>query len=119
MEIMGAHNFWMLPNGSITEDIGDHIPWFTDNVETEFYHDEDGFPIKQDGSIAEEEDVYDAAFALGYIKLTKEIVNGPLYFDYSPSKPLTNLQLRNLKNFAIENRWELKDAVTQRDIDLL
>ena len=107
-----------MPDGQI-EEVGDHIGWFTDNVESEFFHDEDGLPIKQDGSIAEESDVYDAAYNLGYVRLVKQIGDYPLMFDYSRSKPPTAKQIKTIKDFAIENQWDLYDSVIRRKIELL
>lgn len=118
MEIMGAKNFWVLPDGEI-EEVGDHIGWFTDNVESEFFHDEDGFPIKQDGSIAEESDVYNAAYNLGYVRLVKQIGDYPLMFDYDRNRPPTPKQIKAIKDFAIENHWELRDNTMRKYIDLL
>jgi len=115
MEIMGAKNFWMLPNGHI-EEVCDHLGWVTDNVDLPYYHDEDGFPITKDGSIAEESDVYDAAYRLGYVRLVKEAGSGPLFFDYFSG--LNNVQKRSIRDFAIEKGWRLFDAITKKEIDL-
>ncbi len=107
-EIMGAKNFWVLPNGNI-EEVDDHLNWFTDNVESEFYHDEDGFTTKADGSICEPEDVYEVASKMGYIRMLKEPGDkNPLTVDVEPSHPPTNLQTRNIRDFAIEHRWKLR-----------
>jgi hypothetical protein len=41
-----------------------------------------------------------------------------LAFNYLPSKPPTNSQMRELKNLAIENERELYDVVKKRHIDV-
>lgn len=117
-EILDYRNFWVLPNATI-EEVDDHLNWFTDNVETEFYHDEDGIPTYQDGTIAEPGDVYEMAGSMGYIRITKALEdNGPFEFDYIRSVPPTQRQMKAMKDLAIENGVELKDLVTGRMVDL-
>ncbi len=117
-EIMGAKNFWMLPNGKI-EDVGDHLDWYLDNVDSEWFKDDKGFPICSDGSIAEPEDVYDDAYKKGYVRLVKEpVADTPLGFEYNRSRPPTPNQMKNLKDFAIENEWTLFDDTIRRHVEL-
>ncbi len=117
-EVMDFRNFWVLPSGQI-EEVDDHLNWFTDNIETEFYHDENGIITFQDGTIAEPGDVYEKAGSMGYIRITQEIKNdGPLEFDYIRSVPPTQRQMKAMKDLALENHLELKDVVTGRMIDL-
>jgi hypothetical protein len=117
-EIIGYHNYWVLPSGKI-EEVDDHINWFTDNVDSEFFHDEDGFPTKEDGSICEPEEVYDAAYSMGYIRMTKEIKDdSPLMVDFSPQRLPSNIQWRNIRDFAIENGWQVYNAPLNKIIEL-
>lgn len=116
-EIGGAKNFWVLPDGKIVE-CKDHVDWFMQNVESELEFDGD-YPIKSDGSIAEPSDVYEVAFALGYVRLVKEAGNKPMLMDFDAGKPPTNLQLRNIRDFCIEHHWHLAYWNNRREIDLL
>lgn len=52
--------------------------------------------------------------------LLKEILNAKNFwmFNYYIGKPPTDLQMRNLKNFAIENHWSLHDVEKNKDVEL-
>lgn len=104
-EVMDARNFWVLPNGEI-EEVEDHIEWMIN-------HDKD-----VSGSDWDWDTIYDIAFDKGYVRMVKEI-NRPLIVDYSLDRPPTNLQWRNIKDFAIENGWKLVDRNGRREIELL
>lgn len=108
LEIMFAKNYWVLPDGEIVE-VDDHINWFTDNVDSPYFHDEDGMPTMEDGSICEPEDVYEVAYKMGYVRLVKPHEEEyPLSVDFDRNKSPTNLQLRNIRDLAIENGWKLR-----------
>lgn len=115
-EIFGAKNFWVLPDGKIVE-CADHVDWFMQNVESELDFDGD-YPIKSDGSIAEQSDVYNVAFAMGYVRLVKEAGDKPVLMDFDPDRPPTNLQVRNIRDFAIEHHWRVVYWHNKREIDL-
>jgi len=118
-EILDFRNFWVLPDGRI-EEVDDHISWFvTETNQDKYQMDDDGYPLDEWGAIAEPSDVYTLASEMGYIRITQEIKNnGPLEFDYVRDRPPTQRQLKSMKDLAIENRVELKNAVTDRMIDL-
>jgi len=116
-EIMGAINFWVMPTGEIKR-VGDHLGWFTSNVDSEFHYSGVGdFPTKSDGSIPEPEDVYELAYKMGYVTLTKYVEG--LVVDYFRGNSPTQKQWKSIKDFAIENRWKLFDGVIDKEIDLL
>lgn len=118
-EIEGFLNFWVLPDGKI-EKVKDHIGWFLVNVDQDKFHmNDDDMIITDDGSMAEEEEIYQEAFKLGYVRMVKKPEeNYPLYIDYSSDRPPSNLQWRNIKNFAIENHWQLTDGIRRKDVEL-
>ena len=107
-EMMFAQNYWVLPDGKIIE-VDDHISWFTDNIESPYFHDEDGQPTNSDGSICEPEEVYEAASKMGYIRMLKPYEDeAPLNVDVDRGYPPKNIQLRNIRDFAIEKGWKLR-----------
>ena len=117
-EILNAKNFWMYPDGKI-EDVKDHLTWAIENIKLPYDFDGDGYPINNNGSIVETEDVYNEIEKLGYVRVVKEMESDFLMFNYHPSKPPTNVQIRSLKNFAIENHWSLYDDNNRKEIELV
>jgi hypothetical protein len=113
-EIMGAKNYWMDGSGNMIE-VNDHMNYIIDELPNSFDIDDSGFPICNDGSIAEEDDVYTVAYKLGYIRIVVES-NG-IYYNYDFHEP-TNKQMRELKNFAIENNKTLINGNNQKQIEL-
>jgi len=116
-EIMGAKNFWVLPNSTIIP-TDDHLGWFTNNIKSKFFIDDDGFPTTEDGAIADEYDVYNEAFNMGFVRLVKPIHGSALIIDYARNKPPTQKQFKSIKDFAIDNQWQLYDSITKRHFDL-
>lgn len=115
-EVAAAENYWVKPDGNIVE-VYDHVDWFLNNVENDTFEIYDGMPITKTGAIAELRDVYDLAESMGYIRIVNDS-EYPIYISYSLKRPPTNIQWRNIKNFAIENQKELHDATTNRPIEL-
>ena len=106
-----------MPNGDIKQ-VGDHLEWFTSTVDSKFYYSGEGdFPTKSDGSIPEIEEVYELAYKMGYVRLTKYVEG--LNVDYFRGNPPTQKQWKSIKDFAIDKGWKLFDGVTGKEIDLL
>ncbi len=116
-EILNSRGYWILPNGGV-EEVDNHINWLMLNVNITGFSFENGYVVTAKGDIADEYDIYTAAFKMGYIRVVEFSNSNDLAFNYLPSKPPTNLQIRELKNLAIETERELYDVVKKQHIEV-
>jgi hypothetical protein len=118
-ELINYDNYWLESDGNVIK-VKDHVMWIRDNVKLVGFHKQGEFLFKDDGNdIATEEEVYDAMFKLGYVRVIQCNGTRPtIVFNYDNRKPPNNAQLRSLRDMAIENGVFLHDANKRRDIDL-
>jgi GNAT superfamily N-acetyltransferase len=104
--------YWLDKNGKMIE-VSDHIQFILDNFDTPFVIGDDGLPVNNDGSVSEEGDVYDFAYSkLKMIRVAVSKVYNEMFYSYNKFYPPNNKQMKELKDFSMENRLELKrDAV--------
>jgi len=113
----GVKNYWLTPDGKLIE-VYDHIEYVVEKIDPQAFYMEDGYPMKDDGSIAEEDDVYEVAYAKQFVRVVAETSEKKIYFSYGEGNPPNRRQLSELKNVAIEQRFELINAMNNRPIDL-
>jgi 8-oxo-dGTP pyrophosphatase MutT (NUDIX family) len=116
----GIKNYWLSEGGSLIE-VNDHIQWVIDTLQFPdgYEVNDDGYPIDPYGSLLEPEDVYEIARDQGYVRVTVDTGNRILFFTYGINQTVTSKQIRELKNFAIENKYTLRDGNTAKEIELL
>jgi hypothetical protein len=113
-EIAGATNYWLSSDGELIK-VEDHIDYAVKNFNTPFHIDPDEYiPMNSDGSIAEENDVYDAVFQMGYVRVVEDSAN--IYFTYSLSKKPNRNQFMTLYEFAQNKNKNLIDGETDKVI---
>lgn len=116
----GVKNYWMLPQGNIVE-VEDHLQWVMDTLQLPdgYDVDGDGYPIDNYGAILDTDDVYEIAHKQGYVRIMVETDKNLMYYTYGITQQLNRKQMSELRNFAIEHKYTLRDGNTQKDVDLL
>ncbi len=113
----GVKNYWLSPDGKMIE-VYDHIEYVVEFIDPDSFYMEDGYPMKDDGSIVEEDDVYEVAYAKQFVRVVIESNEKKMYFSYGEGFPPNRKQLSELKNFAIEHQYELINSMNNRPVDL-
>ena len=113
-EVAGALNYWLTPNGQLLK-VHDLIDYAIKNLNIPFEIDPDEYyPINSDGSIAEEDDVYESIFYMGYIRVVEDTAN--IYFTYSDAKKPTKEQFMVLYGMSEDKNKNLVDGNTEKVI---
>ena len=115
--IGGIKNYWLSPDGKLVE-VYDHIQYVVDVIAPEPFYMQDGYPMKDDGSIVNEDDVYEAAYAKQFVRVITETNVKKIYFSYGEKYPPNRKQFSELRNFAIEKKYELINSMNNRPVDL-
>jgi hypothetical protein len=113
-EVTGATNYWLSADGELIK-VQDHIDYAVKNFNTPYHIDPDEYsPMNLDGSIPEENDVYDSVFQMGYVRVVEDSAN--IYFTYSLAKKPNKDQFLALYDLANDKNKNLVDGETDKVI---
>ncbi len=113
----GVKNYWLSPDGKMIE-VYDHIEYVVEFIDPDNFYMEEDYPMTNDGGIAEEDEVYEAAYAKQFVRVVSEKKENTMYFSYGEGHPPSRKQMAELRNFAIENKFQLVNAMNNRPVDL-
>lgn len=111
-EVAGALNYWLTSNGDLVK-VDNHIQYGIENIDLP-YNIDDGIPINSDGSIAEEDEVYDTIYQLGFVRVVEQPAS--IYFTYHRTSPPNKNQFMTLYGMAQDKNKNLVDGETQKVI---
>ncbi len=112
-EVVGAQNYWIDPKGNLTK-VDNHINYALKSFNIPYDIDQNDLPINRDGSIAEEDEVYDTVYKMGFIRVVEQ--PAAIYFTYNRSRPPDKNQFMVLYGMAQDKNKNLVDGETQKVI---
>ena len=107
----GNNRYWMNPSGSLRK-VTDHLKSGAEILEYSGYTDKDIEKLMYDPHL-----IYEILFDLKYIRIAIDSEKSILYFE-NDEKEISQKQLKELKDFAIENNLKLINGDFDEEIPL-
>lgn len=112
-EVAGALNYWISSDGDLIK-VNDHINYAIRYFDLPYDIDNNGYPVNPDGSILEEDELYDYVYSLGYSRVVEEPAT--IYVSYHRTNPPNKKQFMTLYGMAEDKNKNLVDAETNKVI---